>query len=474
MKNDIVNYKTVIVLLLVLFLANSIFAMDENTVDSILEKHMKDSDITGMGVGIIKNSELVYNKAKGVDGHGERLTGTSPMFIGSVSKSMTAIAVMQLVEKDLISLNSPVKNYIPYFKVANPNLSRKITVRDLLIQQSGLAKGTSIPSTDYNATIEQRVKDLSVLKEIADAGEEFHYFNDNYNILGLLIEEVTGKSYADYMKKNVFIPIGMFYTTADKKEIEEKDVYGHTSFLGFSKSIRQRVPLHDIPCGYILSNLEDMIKYLFFLIEPDDNILSKDGMEKMRMISENSDYAMGWEITEHEGFKLVQHDGAVESFSSNVVLIPETKSGFVYVGNKNHLFYMFAEGYGNLKNNLIQLIIGGNDFDYFPSILIIRILSWVILLLVLRDFWMTKKFINSELTKKKFIKEGVGSLLWILFYSIGLPLILTVLFSRRIDFNMMLGYAPDLFMLLLVAIFIQIVRLFVSLFKLKKGYFTVG
>lgn len=285
-KKLIFNLKSLIILIFVLTLAQiSIVSAESNDkIDSLLERHMKDSNLPGIAVGIIKNGQIVYSDTKGINGYGEGLTETSPMFIGSVSKSFTALATMRLVEKGVISLDTPVKKYIPYFKVENPQLSENITVRDLLIQKSGLSRKKEIPSSDYNSTLKERVKALSTMREVAENGEEFNYLNDNYNILGLLIEEITGKTYASYMKENVFEPLGMVNTTADVSVIKEKKIHGYTNMFGVSKKLNQNIPRYDVPSGYILSNLKDMNKYLSFFIEPDEEILSLEGFNGMYYI----------------------------------------------------------------------------------------------------------------------------------------------------------------------------------------------
>ncbi|MTI68736.1 MAG: beta-lactamase family protein [Firmicutes bacterium] len=473
MKKKVVSKRIFVVLIFVFVLvqASTVLAIGDDRIESLIEHHIKDSNLPGVAAGVIKNGETIYLDTKGVDGHGERLTKKSPMFIGSLSKSLTALAVMQLVEKDLISLNTPVKKYIPYFKVANKKLSESITVRDLLIQKSGLSRKKSVPSSDYNNTLKERVKALSTMEEVTENGKEFHYLNDNYNILGLLIEEVTKKTYASYMDEHVFTPLGMKNTTADISTIKEKKIFGYTNIFGFSKKIKQSIPRYDIPSGYIVSNLEDMNKYVSFLIEPDEEILSKENTEKMRMVNGNSDYGMGWHINEVNGRKLIEHSGAVPAFSSHIGVIPETQSGYVYIINKNHLLYNFVKTYDNLNSNFLKIIIGEENFQHFPSIWVIRIASLVILILAFKDIWMTIKLVRSTKSKKDWVKEGVKSLILLLFLSFGLPFILKNVLSIGFDLKIMLSYVPDFTALLIIAIAVQVVRLVSSLFHIiRKNY----
>ena len=451
-----------VVAILFLFLhINIAFASNTDTIDSLLKNHMKESSLPGMAVGVIKNNEINYKKTRGVDGHGDTLTTSTPMFIGSLSKSMTALAVMQLVEEDLVSLDDPIKNYIPYFQVQNPELSKNITVRNLLNHESGLANTKKLPSTRLEASLQERIKALSNLEEATGNGEEYHYFNDNYNLLGLLIEEVTGKTYATYMKDAIFTPLGMDNTTADLSKIKEKDIHGYTTIFGFSKGKELNIPRYDIPAGFILSNLNDMTKYLSFLIKKDHNILSNQGFEQMRTASENSSYGMGWNIREVNGKRLVEHSGTVPGFNAHIAFIPETKSGYIYIINQNYMF-------GNIKGNLLKVITNQTDFKHFPYTLLSRIIAFVILILMAKDIWNTIRLVKAKRSKQAWIKEGIKSLLLGLFLSLGLPLILTNFLHLTVNFKRMLIYTPDLALFWIVSISIQVVNLSISLWQLYR------
>ena len=109
----------------------------------------------------------------------------------------------------------------------------------------------------------------------AEPGETFQYLNDNYNILGLLIEEVTGTSYGAHMEEAVFGPLGMHDTTAKVSTIREQEIKGHSQIFGINAPRRQSVPRYDVPSGYIVSNLRDMRAYLEFLIDPDEEVLTR-------------------------------------------------------------------------------------------------------------------------------------------------------------------------------------------------------
>lgn len=453
---------------IVFFQSGNINAIESEEITAMIDRHMDDIAIPGIAVGIINDGEEVYYDTKGVSGQGNELNSETPMFIGSVSKSLTALAVMQLVEDNLIGLDEPVKKYIPYFKVASPQLTEKITIRDLLNQTTGLARKNSIPSSDYDFTLKERVKELADMEASGKRGTEFNYLNDHYNILGLLIEEVSGSSYAQYMRNNVFRPIGMINTTANIQTIRDKDVYGYTNIFGFSKRIKQSVPRYDIPSGFILSNLEDMYRYLEFLIDPDENIISDRAINIMRTTAGNSTYGMGWQVREIDGQKVVEHSGAVPGFSSHLAVIPDTNSGYLYIMNKNHLIHNFVNVYNRIDGNMMQVVREKHSFNYFPSIWIIRIFSLVLLILTVKDLWNTKKLSQKTNNKKGWSKEAIKSLLLILFLTLGLSYILKNMLGLAVDLKIMFAYVPDYTALLIIDILVQVIRLGISLFHIFK------
>ncbi|HMA60480.1 MAG TPA: serine hydrolase domain-containing protein [Halanaerobiales bacterium] len=447
--------------------SSNLKAVEKEQINAMIDRHIDDIAIPGIAVGIIKDDKEVYYDTKGVNGQGNKLNSKTPMFIGSVSKSLTALAVMQLVEDNLISLDEPVKKYITYFEVSDPKLSEEITVRDVLNQTTGLARKNSIPSSDYDFTLKERVKELADMRASRNRGE-FNYLNDHYNILGLLIEEVTGSSYAEYMEENVFKPIGMINTTADIQTIRDKDVYGYTNIFGFSKSIKQSVPRYDIPSGYILSNLEDMYRYLEFLIDPDKSIISKESIDIMRTTAGNSTYGMGWHIRKIDGQRVVEHSGAVPGFSSHLAVIPATNSGYLYIMNKNHLIHNFVNVYNRINGNMLKAALGDSSFNYFPSIWVIRIFSLVLLILTAKDLWNTKELFHKTKDKKGWVKEAIKSLLLILFLTLGLSFILRNMLGLAVDLKIMFAYVPDYTALLVIDILVQVIRLAISLFYIFK------
>ena len=159
---------------------------DFRMIDAYIEKELKEANIPGAALVIVEGNKITHLRGFGVAGpDGRPVTGETAFFLGSVSKSFTALAIMQLVESGQIELDAPVQKYLPWFRVAEAEVSSQIKVRQLLNHTSGLstfAGRTHFASTDMSPeAITRRVRALRKTKLIAPVGERFRYSNANYS-----------------------------------------------------------------------------------------------------------------------------------------------------------------------------------------------------------------------------------------------------------------------------------------------------
>jgi CubicO group peptidase (beta-lactamase class C family) len=147
------------------------------------------------------------------DGTGRAMTPDTPFLIASLSKSITALGIMQLVEEGKINLDAPVQTYLPWFRVADEEVSSKITVRHLLHQTSGFDERESyvrnLNTDSSDDALEKSIRSLNTAELNFTPGEAFEYTNTNYDILGLLIQTVSGQSYEEYIEEKIFAPLDM-------------------------------------------------------------------------------------------------------------------------------------------------------------------------------------------------------------------------------------------------------------------------
>ena len=153
---------------------------DFAAVDAYVTEQMNNLGIPGMALGIVRGGQITHVQGFGVaDSSGRAVTPQTPFYIGSVTKSFTALAVMQLVEAGKIDLDAPVQTYLPWFELADKEASAKITVRNLLNQTTGISEkdGNRVWSTQQ--ALEEYVRRLGTIQLTQPVGTTFQYSNTN-------------------------------------------------------------------------------------------------------------------------------------------------------------------------------------------------------------------------------------------------------------------------------------------------------
>lgn len=174
---------------------------------------MKRYEIPGCSVALVKDGEIIWIEAYGYADVGSRraLTVDTPMSVQSITKSVTAWGIMLLAEKGLIDLDAPVSQYLKSWQFPPSGYPiNKITIRRLLSHTAGMPLGDF---TDIYAPGEAMPSNRAVMTKEAvptrEAGEVFSYSNVGYNLLEILIEDVTGQSFSEYIRTEIFLPLGM-------------------------------------------------------------------------------------------------------------------------------------------------------------------------------------------------------------------------------------------------------------------------
>ena len=240
-----------------------------DAIDAYVEEQMRHLHIPGVSLAIVEGDRLVHLHGFGKAQPGGRPpTPQTPFLIGSLTKSITALAVMQAVEAGKIELDAPVQRYLPWFRVMDPQASAQMTVRHLLVQTSGLpaSAGESILAHIDNSpgAAERQARALSSLVPAHPVGDTFEYSNSNYQLLGLIIEAVTGKAYADYVQNSILTPLRMNHSHyPDPTGAKNGLAMGHQYWFG------RPVEAPDIPlpygamaAGLLISTAEDLAHYL--------------------------------------------------------------------------------------------------------------------------------------------------------------------------------------------------------------------
>jgi CubicO group peptidase (beta-lactamase class C family) len=167
-------------------------------IERFVQDEMKVQRIPGLALGIVRDDRIAYVRGFGkADDSGRPVTPRTPFIIGSLSKSFTAMAIMQLVDAGKVELGAPVQRYLPWFRVADEDASRVITVRHLLNQTSGLSTKTGRSfqgnGDTSDAALERTVRKLRTVELTAPVGKKHQYSTINYSVLGLIVQAVSGR-----------------------------------------------------------------------------------------------------------------------------------------------------------------------------------------------------------------------------------------------------------------------------------------
>ncbi len=344
----------------ILFLSTFVYASPTtsdviytNALDAVVVSQMAKHGLPGVALAVIENDEVIYQKGYGVDGNGDSMTPQTKVFIGSQSKSFTALAIAQLAEQGKLDLNASVQTYIPWFKVADESASSKITVSHLLHHTSGLSDAGYDIILPLNTSPEDAVRSIEKAKLTAPIGTRFQYFNMGYAVLSYLIELESGQSYADFVLENILTPLEMDSSTADPTSLDNMPK-GYTRLFGFAVPVKEDYPLYGVGEGWIISTAEDMAKYAIEFQSNNANLVS-DKMMKRILSPEIGYYGMGWFIYDN-GTKIV-HGGANQTFRTEVNQYPNSDRAFVLLTNEGHMVDHFVSA-SQLTSSVEAVILG--------------------------------------------------------------------------------------------------------------------
>jgi CubicO group peptidase (beta-lactamase class C family) len=288
--------------------------------------------IPGLSVAVVADGRILFSRGYGSDGLGGPMTSESRLCVGSVSKTFTSLAVLQLAESGAIDLDAPFKRYVPAFAVDGPG-AELITVRQLLSHTSGLAE-TGDPRPEIpDASLEDEVLSLAQVKPFAAPGTKYRYYNKNYRALGYLVERMSGLSYGEYLRRKVFEPLGMTGASTESAGIAR----GTAPFFGFALPVPNTYCPGDAPAGGLVMGASAAAKYLLSLLSADPGFLAKMGTVPSGV---ESRYGLGWTV-EREGRRLT-HGGDVSGFHAYAEIDLDSKVGCIVLCRQNGLWPMLS------------------------------------------------------------------------------------------------------------------------------------
>lgn len=313
--------------------------------DAYLEREIGESSLTGAAVAVVSGDELLYARGFGAsrrDG-GVAVTPDTVFEIGSLTKSMTALAILQLAEDGLLELDDPVREHLPWFRVADEAASEQITLRHLLTHTSGLpATSHAVVWQDFDRienSVEEGVRALRDVELAHAPGGELEYANTGYATLGLVIEAVSGLSWSDYLAAELLQPLGMNrsgLTLADQSRFEL--AVPHTWRLGTLQPTVSPAAFMGPAGSTPVSTVTDMGRYLQAWLRPaESGPITPTTVARATTAeapySGDAHYGLGLIVGEQHGERVVYHTGGTVGSSTYLTFLPEHDLGVVVLSN---------------------------------------------------------------------------------------------------------------------------------------------
>lgn len=298
--------------------------------DQIAKAYYK-ADQPGATVIVIKDGKVLLREGYGLANLStkEALQADHVMRLGSITKQFTAVAILQLIEAGKMALNDPVTKFFPDY----PASGKRVTIEHLLTHTSGIPSYTGKPGF-----MAKSMTDISV-SEMVDSfkndalefepGTAYKYNNSGYFLLGAIIEKVSGDTYANYVAKHIFTPLGMTNTAHEGHERSQQARAQGYSQLGEAFDPSMKISMtQPYAAGSIASTVDDLAKWDAAITA--GKLLKADSWQRAFTSyklknGQDTNYAYGWGVGQFEGQTMLSHGGGIPGFSTYALRLPKDK-----------------------------------------------------------------------------------------------------------------------------------------------------
>jgi CubicO group peptidase (beta-lactamase class C family) len=330
-----------------------------------VEAARKQIGVPGMAIAIVENDQVTFARGFGVKALGkpDPVDADTIFPTGSTGKAVTVADLAILVDQGKIGWDDKVIDRLPGFQMYDPWVTREMTIRDLLVHRSGLGLGEGdlllVPRSNLSRA--ESVRRLRYLKPATSFRSAYAYDNVLYMVTGQLIESVSGETWEKFTAEHVLKPAGMLHSTSDEdarfanpnRAQPHARMNGGLRGAGDQQMLDERDELgrNGAPAGGLAVSANDMARWLQIQLDGgrlpggSGRLFSEATHEQMwrPMVlmpvpelppalkptqSMFNTYALGWDVTDYRGAKLIWHSGAVLGFKTVVVLLPDRRVGF--------------------------------------------------------------------------------------------------------------------------------------------------
>jgi CubicO group peptidase (beta-lactamase class C family) len=366
------NHLSFLVVLFLLFSlqTNAQTGPDFKKLDAYFEQMVKDWDVPGASIGIVKDGQLVFTGNYGTKelGKNEKPDSNTLYAIASNSKAFTTAIIGMLVQEGKLGWNDKVRDYLPYFSLFDdPWISANVTIRDLLSHRVGLGTFSGDVIWYKNeGSAEDFIKRAGKVPQDFDFRSGYGYSNLMYITAGEIILKVSGKTWGQNVQERILKPLAMDRTITTAKDLDKKGNF--TTAHGRVEGKNFPIAFEDwekiAATGGLISSVSDMAKWMIFNMNHgiigQDTLISKGNrnlmwtMHNVNVVDHTgkndlgrhfSGYGLGWNMGDFHGKFMVGHTGGYDGMITAVTMIPEEKLGVVVLTNGHQSPIMAATYY---------------------------------------------------------------------------------------------------------------------------------
>jgi CubicO group peptidase (beta-lactamase class C family) len=355
--------------------------MNTQELNETISKTIAAWGVPGAAVAVVRGDE-VFTHGYGVleAGKPETVNADTIFAIGSTTKAFTSALIGMLVDEGKLGWNDPVVKYLPDFELYDSWVTQNVTVRDLLCHRLGLERAQRLY---YHRGYTQRdlMHSMKYLKPAAGFRTQFHYSNQQYGVVGLLVEAVTGKTWDDFITERIFNATNMSRSASGYERVTDYKNFASSHvvldetypagvrFLGEQNAV-ENFKLNGEPAGSIHTTANDLAQWLKALLQDAAPLLQRNTFTEItspQMVMQdmmNSElaplyvlqpathfwtYGLGWWVMDYQGEKVLMHGGQMPGYNSAVAFFPQRKLGLAVMVNVHQtlshaaLFYAISD-----------------------------------------------------------------------------------------------------------------------------------
>ncbi|EKS4342358.1 serine hydrolase [Clostridium sporogenes] len=463
--------------------------------DNEFPNWMKKYKVPGVAIGLIENDKIIWQKGYGFADKksNTKVTQDTIFRIASISKPITAWGIMNLVEQGKINLDAPAEKYLTRWHIPPSKFDTKgVTIRRLLSHTAGLSV-QGAPGYDPDKplpTIEQSLSGIAGKQWrvgiVNKPGNTFQYSGGGFSVLQLIVEEVTGTKFADYMKSEIFNPLNLKHTRYDRKYKDNTTIA--TAYTGDGKAIVDR-PWIEHASGGVYTNLADLSTFTAACMNDSNGtgagrgVLKSDSLEKMFSPQLNTKssfgvYGLGFiPTTLKNGEKLITHSGDITGWNAQIAFLPKEKRGIVILTNGDAGYYFKSDVLGVWTNWATGSNINETKFLRIMQATLLSLAFFLDILFLyfiynIKKQFTSKRRIVSLISNNKFdfkycMKVILPALLVAIWYFIFYSKVPFKIIFKLDDYLLFTFLSPELFWVTLVVTIFGIVLTLLNILTKK-------